>query len=320
MKQKIVAAVAAGLAAVTLAPAAAQAHQHDHDSVRYASVKACKVKDGGTKPCGGWRLIMHSGERMGLPDAQVVARNADGSSSIYVTSPISVSGDGQKIAYLTKKGRLAVRTLGGGVRVFAANALPHVPQTGIGLTLSDDGARLAATFEGRGTRAYDTATGERLGTVPGDEELQGFSADGDEVLTRDSDAENSAELAVYGDDGREQRRATPPQVMVANGAVALNADGHTAAVVVLGKKPKLVTYDLDSDQITAKLPVKLPSGDLNMIDWTGGTQVTLHLTESRDDRPTIMRIVQIDAATGAVKLRDTYKVLADSYVFAACGG
>jgi hypothetical protein len=56
-----------------------------------------------------------------------------------------------------------------------------------------------------------------------------------------------------------------------------------------------------------------------MLDWTGDTQVTAHLT-SGSAGGARMTIVQIDTETGAVRVRDRYTVLRDSFVFAACGG
>ncbi|QFY11015.1 hypothetical protein GBF35_34395 [Nonomuraea phyllanthi] len=288
-----------------------------HDAIRYASIKKCTVK-GEERPCGDWRLVMHSGERGVLPDAQGVALDTKGRSVRYAPAPVAVSGNGLRVAYFTKKGRLAVRTLGGGVTLFAANALPRVRQDGVALLLSDDGGRLAATTDG-GTRVFDTATGARLGTVPADLSVLGFSFDGHEILTSVDAGESVVDLAVYADTGERILRGTPPQVVVANGPQALSADGRTVASAVIGAKPQLVVYDLQTDQVTARRRIKLPAGELHMIDWTGDTQVTLHLTRHRSGGDT-MTIVQIDTETGAVRVRDRYTMLKDTFVFAACGG
>jgi hypothetical protein len=299
-----------------------QHSQHGHDSIRYASIKSCLEKDGQTRPCGDWRIVMHSGEQRALRDAQGVALDAKGKSSRYLPAAIAVSGDGQKIAYFTKAGRLAVRTLGGGVELLAKDALPRVGQSEVALMLSDDGARLAAVIDGGKpveTRIFDTATGTLLGTVPADLAVAGFSGDGGEVLTSLQTDEAVTELAVYSDGGEQLARVAPPQVVASNGPQALAADGRTVANVVTGAKTELITYDVSSDEVTGRKKIKLPAGDIHMIDWTGDTQVTLHLIRylSGGNR---MTIVQIDTETGAVKVRDRYPLLKDTFVFAACGG
>ncbi|MGP3965941.1 hypothetical protein ACTWPT_59370 [Nonomuraea sp. 3N208] len=322
MRTKILMTLTAALVALAAAPAVAHADPHQHDSIRYASIKSCAGKEEQPKPCGGWRLVMHSGEQMTLRDAQGVALDAKGKSTRYLPAAIAVSGNGQRVAYFTKTGRLAVRTLGGGVKLLPKDALPRIGQAEVTLVLSDDGGRLAAVFSGekpRATRVFDTATGARLGTVPPDLNLQGFSADGDEVLATVEADESITDLLVYSDAGEQLHRATPPQVVAANGPQALAADGRTVANLVQGDKPELVLYDLESDQVTDRKKIKLPAGDLDMIDWTGDTQVTLHLVRSLTNS-TKATIVQIDTRTGAVKIRDRYTVLKDTFVFAACGG
>ncbi|MFC4009382.1 hypothetical protein ACFOY2_19270 [Nonomuraea purpurea] len=310
--------LAAGLL-LALTPSAAQANPHHSDSIRYASIKGCADKNGAEFPCGPWRLVMHSGKQTILDDAQGVARKKNGESGRYYQAPIAVSGNGRSIAYFTKSGRPAVRTVGGGVKVFAKDALPRVDQWKVSFDLSDDGAKLAAVIENAPTRIFDTATGERLGTVPSRATLMGFSGDGDELLTSIEADESVTDLVVYSDRGRRLARATPPQVIGVNGPQALAADGRTVAGVVTGSKPELVTYDVEDDRIIDRKKIKLPEGAVNMIDWTGDTQVTLHLTREVSGS-TRMTIVQIDTETGAVKVRDRYTPLKDSFVFAACGG
>ncbi|MCA2228346.1 hypothetical protein [Nonomuraea aurantiaca] len=324
MKIKIAVAIAAGLAALMTAPTAAQAApHHEHDGIRYASVKGCTVKGGEQRPCGKWRLVMHSGERGSLPDAETVAREANGKSSRTQVAPIAVSGDGRRVAYFNKSGQLAVRTMGGGVKVFAKSALPRVAQYNVTLQLSDDGARLAAVFttdKPVKTRIFDTATGALLGSTPGGQTLRGFSADGGEVLTDVGGDESVTDLIAYSESGEQLYRVTPPQIVASNAPSALAADGRTTANVVMSAKPQLVLYDMQADQVIAKRRLKLPTGDLLMIDWTGERQVTLHLVRYPDGKANKMTIVQVDTETGAVKVRDHYSLLKDSYVFAACGG
>lgn len=325
MRSMIAAAVAAGLAALLTAPTAAQAaqaggHEHGPDSIRYASIRACPKDE--ARPCGSWRLVMHSGEIMPLPDAQTVAKEANGKPMVYAVAPVAVSGDGQRVAYLTKAGRLAVRTLGGDVRLFPKDALPSVAQYAVVLQLSDDGARLAVQIGGDRpvkTRIYDAYTGVRLGDLPANEQLMGFSGDGDEVLTSAEGKKSTMDLVSYNLSGERLLRGTPPRLVAENGPQALSGDGRTTASLVAGAKPELVLHDLQTGRITGRLKIKLPAGDLSMIDWTGEEQVTLHLQRGSGAKPGSMTIVQIDTATGGVTVRDHYKLL-DSFVFAACGG
>ncbi|WP_162794995.1 hypothetical protein [Nonomuraea lactucae] len=298
-------------------------HSHGRESVRYVSVKGCPTKGGGQRPCGDWRLLMHSGEVRRLTDAQTVALDAKGKPAPDATAPIVVSGNGRKLAYFTRSGRLAVRTLGGGVEPLAGNALPRVAQYDVTLQLSDDGARLAAVIGGdrpAPTRIFDTATGARIGTVPAGETFLGFSGDGGEVLTRIDADEAVSDLAAYSDTGERLARVTPPQIVSANGPQALSGDGRTVAALVRAGRPRLVRYDLPTDQVVGRTRVTLPKGDLHMIDWTGPAEVTLHLLDYRDERPDRMTIVRIDIDTGKVTVRDRYTLLKDTFVFAACGG
>ncbi|MFI6322886.1 hypothetical protein ACIBG8_35495 [Nonomuraea sp. NPDC050556] len=319
MKMRIAAVLTLALGALAV-PGTASADHHHGDAVRYASVKGCDTKDGSVKPCGPWRLVMHSGAKRLLKDAEVIARTASGKSSGNNVAPIAVSGNGQRIAYFAKAGGLVVRTLGGGVR--AQVGLPRVAQYDVTLQLSDDGSRLAAVISGekpKATRIFDTASGKLLGKMPTTESFIGFSADADEVLTGADGEESTYDLHVYGTDGKQVLANTPPQVVASNGPQALAADGRTVASMVMGGKPELVLYDLESDQATGRFKVKLPAGDLYKIDWTGESQVTLHLA-NMDGTPTKMTIVQIDSTSGAVRVRDSYTMLTDTFVFAACGG
>ncbi|MEU6781546.1 hypothetical protein ABZ912_20260 [Nonomuraea angiospora] len=326
MKAKIFAVLAAAVVAVPGGVAYAEPHAHaqahrGHDSVRYAAIKSCG-KDGDVRPCGDWRLVMHDGSQSMLHDAQPVALDVKGKKLAYASAPIAVSGNGQRIAYLTKTGKLAVRTLGGGVKLFAKDALPRVDQNNITLRLSDDGARLAAVISGekvQSTRVFDTATGARLGSVPGNLNVLGFSGDGDEVLTSADGDEGVTDLAVFSDTGEQLVRGTPPQVVSANSPQALSADGRTVAALVAGKKPQLVLYDMQGDQVVGRKKLNLPAGDIDMVDWTGDTQVTVHLVQYLEGGNK-MTIVQIDTETGTVKVRDRYRMLKGMFVFAACGG
>lgn len=307
---KIVLLVAALLATPLSAPAHAVPH---HDTVRYATLKTC-AKPKEHLPCGPWWLVLHSGRRQVLADAQTRALTEDGK-SFWGAAPVAVSGDGTTVAYFSKKTRrLAVRTVGGGVVHLPAGAVPKAPQSSVALDLSDDGSRLAVTDGGR-TWVHDTATGARLGTLPAAETWLGFSGDGDEVLTTAEGAGPVVDVVVRADTGERISRVTPPQIVAANMPIALAADGRTAAVL-LARKSQILLYDVETDQVLGRVPVKLPKGDLHAIDWTGDREVTLHVMGKRNR----MTIVEIDTETGAVRVRDRYTVPEDAYVLALCGG
>ncbi|MBN6052156.1 hypothetical protein JYK22_09450, partial [Nonomuraea sp. RK-328] len=299
---------------------------HGQDSVRYVSIKGCRTKGGESRPCGGWRVVMHSGARGTLPDAQTIARDAKGRKVSGMAAPVAVSGNGQRLAYFTRSGRLALRTLGGGVRLLPENALPKVAQQDTELRLSDDGSRLAVSFVGdkaRDIRVFETGTGERIGTIPAAYGLKGFSADGGEVLAGTEDDEGSQILVAYSDAGQELARVTPPQLIASNGPPALSGDGRTVAALVRRQGPALyglALYDMVNDQVTARLKVKLPAGDVDMVDWTGPSQVTVHLVHYDEGQPDTVSIAQIDTGTGKVAIRDRYTLMKDTFVFAACGG
>jgi hypothetical protein len=313
-------APATGTATVTATVTGTAWAAPHHESIRYASVKGCKLKGGGEVPCGHWRLVLHSGEQRVLRDAQVVARRANGESAVYPAAPISVSGDGRKVAYITRAGRLAVRPLDGGVTLLPAGALPRRDQEVIRLQLSGDGARLAVSIgdDPYGTRVYDTGSGARLGGIAGPHHLAGFSGDGGELLTVLNGEEGVTDLAVNADTGERLNRVTPPQVIAVNAPPALSGDGRTIAVWVAGKS-RLALYDAQTDQLLKRQRVKLPAGQVHMIDWTGDRQVTVHL-ERPVGKETRMTIAQMDTETGAVTIRDRYTLLKDTFVFASCGG
>src|SRR5262245_31389044 len=87
------------------APAQADPHSHMHDSIRYASIKGCPKKDKSLKPCSPWRLFTHEGMVIKLKDAQVTATNEHGKPVNGALGPITVSGDGQYVAYFRARDR-----------------------------------------------------------------------------------------------------------------------------------------------------------------------------------------------------------------------
>ncbi|WP_049573812.1 hypothetical protein [Nonomuraea sp. SBT364] len=316
VSRELTATVTAVLTAALLlaAPPAAAGPHHAHDAVRYASVKRC-----GDDPCGPWRLITRDGGLRVLRDARTVALTPGGRRSDAL-APISVSGDGRKVAYLTKAGRPAVRDLRGDVTLLGAGELPRVADHHVELRLSGDGGRLAVEITDQrhaGTRVYDTATGARLGTLPKAAAFVGFSGDGGEVLTAVDRGAGKEDLAVHADTGERLTGGTPP-APVSETLQALAADGRTVALLSSGK-PMITLYDLDTDLVVGRLPVKLPAGELHLIDWTGDRQVTIHLARY-GARSTAMTVVRVDTETGEVTTRDRYALRDDTFAFAACGG
>ncbi|MFD1934402.1 WD40 repeat domain-containing protein [Nonomuraea mangrovi] len=329
MRLRILAAIAVAMAMLGAQGAAAYAgpahgpgHEHHGagrgDAIRYASAQGCPQKDGNVVPCGTWRLVSHKGEITLLKDAQLRAVGADGKPVDYAVAPIAVSGDGTRVAYYTKAGRLVVRTMKGGVKPLPADALPaKTNQYDVTLQLSDDGARLAVIADR--VRLFDTATGGRLGTLPKHSTFVGFSGDGEKVLASTEGAESEVELHVHDLSGARLLSDTPPQLVAANGPYALNADGKTLAVLVGGTKVTL--YDLTAGQVLGGHAIKLPKeGTVHKVDWTGDNQVTLHVSQYPEGKATKMTVLQHDASSGATKVRDSYSLLKDTFVFAACGG
>ncbi|GAA1010715.1 hypothetical protein Aple_029950 [Acrocarpospora pleiomorpha] len=315
MKIRILVALAVMLAAVLGVQGTAQAEHGHGDSVRYASAKGCVKKNGAVVPCGTWRLVTHHGRVILLKDAQLRALNKQGDPVTDSTAPVAVSGNGQKIAYFRKDGRLAVRSLDGKVRLLPKDTLPRkTAQYDVTLQLSDDGAVLAVTA-GR-TKLFDTASSTRLGRLPKRRYFIGFSGDGEKMLTS-SDTDGS--LSVYDLSGHLLRKGTPPPLVTDNGPYALHADGKTIAVLVANRKVAL--YDLESGLVTGDQRIKLPKdGTAHKLDWTGDNQVTLHVSQEFGSAPTRMTVLQHDVRSGATTVRDKYKLLKDTFVYAACGG
>ncbi|MFD2350892.1 hypothetical protein ACFSTC_18505 [Nonomuraea ferruginea] len=307
--------LAAALLAVSLT-APAQAGPH-HDAVRYASIKGCDRGDDGRaalRPVAAG----HAQRRAARPGRRA-DRRAQGRRQALQVPPRARRGQRRR-----HEGRVLREELPPPRRphprrrrhpAAARLRCPRVPQYEVGLVLSDDGGWLAVTIGTGQVRIFDTSDGARLGTLPRGETLVDFSGDGGEVLTTVDADESVTDVVVRADTGELVSRATPPQLVSANMPLALAADGRTAAAFVASKS-QLVLYDVETDQVLGRVPVKLPKGDLNAIDWTGDRQVTLHLTTQAYR----MNVVQIDTETGAVRLRDRYTVLKDSLVVAACGG
>ncbi|OPG11376.1 hypothetical protein [Microbispora sp. GKU 823] len=320
------------LSTLTISAAATPAAAAAHHSIRYASVDACTAKDGATTPCHTWRLDLLDGKRVTLKDAMVWPLTAKGKPNKEMQAPLSVSGDGESVAYFRKSDhRLVVREFHGSahamgpVHVMPKKLLPR----GVGMDdawvrLSQDGARLILGYSVKDgsnrARIFDVPGARETGTITAFGTFSGFSGDGSAVLVEQDTDENTTELGVYDTEGDELARVVPPQIVAANVPWALSSDDRTVAFVTgAGKKARLRFYDATTDQTTGSVGFSLPSdAAVEMIDWTGEHEVTLHLIRSaKVDHVTILRV---DTRTGKTRVRDSYKVRAGTFTYQSCGG
>jgi hypothetical protein len=324
----------AGLALSTLtifttaAPATAQTTHH---SIRYASVDACRIKDGTEVPCHTWRLDLLDGRRVALKDAMLWPIDAKGKVDKSTSAPLTVSGDGESVAYFRKSDhRLVVREFHGGVlkgvRVMPKTPLPRgVGMDSVWLDMSQDGGRLALLYtdEHGAThgRLFDVARAAATGTIPKSDGFSGFSADGSAVLLPRDAGANTTGLSVHDLTGAELTGAVPPQIVANNGPWALAADGRTVAFVTgSGKKAALRFYDVRTDQTGGSVPIALPKDvSPDTVDWTGEHEVTVHVSDYERARD-VVTVLTIDTRTGTTRVRDRYKVRPGVYTYQSCGG
>ncbi|MGI5155255.1 hypothetical protein [Microbispora sp. CA-102843] len=314
-------------AAVPATARTAPPTQHStHHSIRYASVDACTVKGIGDIPCHTWRLDLLDGRRVALKDAMVWPLNTKGKPVKEMQAPLSVSGDGESVAYFRKSDhRLVVREFHGQVHVMPKKPLPRgVGMNDAWLQLSQDGARLALGYSVKDgssrARIFDVSGATETGTLPAFGTFRGFSGDGSAVLVEQDTDENTTGLGVYDTRGDELARVVPPQIVAAGVPWALSSDDRTVAFVTgSGKKAMLRFYDAATDRTAGSVRFSLPTdASVEMIDWTGEHEVTLHLIRSgKVDHVTILRI---DTQTGKTRVRDSYKVRAGTFTYQSCGG
>ena len=314
------AALGALLALTFLAPAPAAAAAPEAtaagapgDPVRYAFVRRC-TEDGTPTPCGPWRLRMRSGRTVRHPDARVHPRTARGAKVANRTAPFAISGDGGTVAYFRGDDRLVVRRIGGPVR-----ALPYRPDGTdlVTLYLSGDGGRLAAETGGDPERrpavVYDTATGAVALRLPGSLVFQGFGGEnGTAVLTAAPRGDTVTRLAAFGPDGVPLFDVAPPRAVADNGPYALAPDGRTVAFVDDGERAALGLYDARAGTLR-RIPLRLAADDIvDGLGWSGETLVTVRLSRLGGRQDTI-RVLQVDTATGAARVRESYTIGGDVY-------
>ncbi|WP_371784886.1 hypothetical protein [Streptosporangium subroseum] len=319
------AVVAGGLAATP-------AYARTGAEARAVWVKSCTGKDGYSRSCGRWQLIMRDGRRIDVPDAALDAVDSRGRKSAGNEAPFAISGDGRTIAYQRgRDGRLVVRAAAGG----RVTVLPGAVQAGstgteeTRLRLSPAGDRVIVEQVGDDARpptfVVDVATG-RIVRLPGIEEVEGFSADGDEVLTTRALPDNTIRLSARGLDGYVVSQV-PPQVVVENRPSALAADGHTVAVQAGGSEggsgggAGLRVFDLETGRLSEAVALDLGKGERPYLAaWNGTDSLTVRVaTQRSEEGPTTVRVLVVDVSFGTVRQKDTYKISGSAYAWYAAG-
>lgn len=314
-------AIAAAATATMITPAAAESGKE----ARYAWVDACTIKKDYTVPCGPWTLSLRGGGSLALKDAVVNPRLANGKVEKEASAPVSISGNGRFVGYFRKSdGRLVVRNL----RTGTVKALPGKAATvpkGLGMSdldtaFSDSGRKFAIDYFDEAAKlkslVVDLET-DTITTFRGDEAIQGFSPDGEHVLTSRTTEDNTTEFAVYDESGNELESRVVPQIVSNNAPIALAADGTTVAMVITGPKPtskaRLRTYDLSTDQVSDPVALGYPTGNefANRLVWDGSGGLTLWTYRTdREGNPTAAIKRHVDPETGTTSKRDTFAIRA----------
>ncbi|MCA2228345.1 hypothetical protein [Nonomuraea aurantiaca] len=322
----LAAAVIGGLG---ISPTAAHA-QTGPPGVQAAWIKSCTdKKTDSTRPCGPWRLITRDGGKITVKDA--AANGVDGKGKkAEELGVFAISADGRVIAYeRARDHRIVVRqATGGPVKVLAASLVPkRLGTSPLTLSLSPKGDRLLVdSFEDAQRvpgKLVTIATG-KIVQLPAEDTARSFSADGDEVLGRRDEGDNTTTLVAYRADGTSVKR-TPPQVVVNAAVTALAADGKTLAVIAGGnedtkKPPRLRIYDLETGDLSSGVDLVLKPGQTPYLtQWTADGRLTA-LVQSGDDGSTaVVREFTVDKETGAVTRADTYTISKTRYTFIAAG-
>ncbi|GAA3199539.1 hypothetical protein [Nonomuraea roseoviolacea] len=298
-------------------------------AARAAWIPSCAGKNGDTRACGHWRLLMADGRTVTVRDAAVHRTDAKGR-PVGDEGRFAISGDGRVLAYeRARDHRVVVRAAAGGpVTRLPRSLVPKGIGTGdLTLTLSPAGDRLLVSYDDdparRPTKVVTIATG-KVTELPAAEDPDGFSADGDEVLAHRLSGDNTTALVAHRLGGGSTRR-TPPQVVANATTLALAADGRTVAVLIDGdadlkRPPRLRIYDLDSGELhdTVKLALK-PSASPYLARWTADGRLVLTTTTDDPGRPAVVRVLTADPDTGEVRQNDRYTLGKDRYAFYVAG-
>ncbi|GAA4066656.1 hypothetical protein [Nonomuraea soli] len=322
---------AAALAAAAIGwVGAAPAHAGAQPPATAAWMKGCEVGDGGyTEPCGRWRLVLGDGSTRELTGAAPRATTQSGGRSDW-QSRLAISADGRWVLY-ERDGdhRLMVRrAAGGAARALPASLVPKgVGTENVGVWLSPKGDRVMVSVGLDGdptpTKVITVSTGKTV-ELPADQDPEGFSADGDEVLAGRYRNDNVVKL--YGHRlGGGVLATTPPQVVAGAYARALAADGRTLAVVVAGNEdrklpPRLRLYDLVGEHLTASVTLPLlPSQTPSHVHWTADGKLVAHVSEGGEGAPVKIRVLTFDVDSGAVEGSRRLTISKHSYTWALPG-
>lgn len=321
----LAAAVIGGVVAV---PAHAQTSADA--AARAVWIKSCHNKKQQLNvPCGHWQLIMRDGSKKTVPDAAAASVSADGSKTDEEAS-FAISGDGTWIVYeRAKDHRLVARkAAGGAVTELPKSLVPKGLGTGgVTVYLTGSGDKVLVNYEDVAERepgkVVTVATGAIVKLPPKDA-MQGFSADGDEVLALRYRKDNTTQVVAHRLDGSSIKQ-TPPQVVVNAPVRALAADGRTLAVFVSGnadkkKAPRLRVYDLETGALSPGVDLALkPTETPYLAEWTGDDRLTVKVSSGGDGAPTVLRVLTVDVASGAIAKLDRYSISKTNYTWYAAG-
>lgn len=321
----LAAAVIGGVVAV---PAHAQANAGG--VARAVWIKSCyNKKDETSYPCGKWQLIMADGSKRTVPDA--ATRSLDASRAVSgEEASFAISGDGRWMVYeRAKDHRMVVRKVSGGpVTELPKSVVPKgIGTEDMALYLTGTGDKVLIDYDDAGEsepgKVVTVATGAIV-NLRAKDDLQGFSADGDEVLALRYGKDNTTAVVAHRLDGTSIKK-TPPQVVVSATTRALAADGRTLAVFVSGnvdkkQAPRLRLYDLETGELSPAVDLALKPGDTPYLaEWSGEGELVAKVSSGGDGTPTVVRVFTVDAASGAVSRQDRYSISKTNYTWFAAG-
>ncbi|MGW5685727.1 hypothetical protein [Nonomuraea sp. NPDC003754] len=266
--------------------------------LRAAWLQARPTNDGEV-PTGTWQLEFADGKRKNLSVARAATTPGD-------AAPVAISGDGLHLAYVrTSDRRVVVASMAGG-ESFVGPSGAHVRA----MWLSEDGSRLLIDHYderlGDGRRATDTADllvevgSGRTVSLPVGGEPAGFSADGDEVLSRRQLKDDTVQVSAHRTDGTSAAWIPSRDVVPAD--LALSADGGTLVTLEQGR---LRRYDLAAGQWLAGEVSLGPSA--YGLAWRAG-ELTVKVGAHGAENWWNVQVLAVDPATGATRTVDSYRL------------
>ncbi|WP_283135403.1 hypothetical protein [Rhizohabitans arisaemae] len=302
----------------------AETRPHTKNTIRHATLDRCKVLT--QHACGPWRLSLRNGKRITLADAQVHPRDKRGKPILERMAAMAISGQGRQVAYIRAADhRIVVRDLGGDVHVMPRKSLPTRGDD-VTLRLSLDGTYLAID-----NQIFDVNRGVKLAELPWEATIEGFSGDGNEVLTVKPLKDERLELTSYSLRGELLARATlksdDEPTAYSYVPYALGTDGHTVAHLTTNTGGGSVEIiDLITGEIVRNVKVKMGifySGRLQLVfiaDWITADELTVYLEEEGPTTPSPIRVLEINLTTGKITTRERYKFRDNVFGYEACGG